>query len=254
MKEYSFNAKEITENLIVWIRNWFEQNGKDCNAVLGLSGGKDSTIMAALCVKALGADRVIGVAMPDGKQGLDEADDIAKFLGIRFLIAPITEITSSLKRLFAMGKTEDKYPWWFDMSKQAEQNIPPRARMMTLYAISQSNNGRVMGTCNLSEDIIGYFTLHGDGASDVEPLGNLTVTEILQIGDELGLPKEWVHKKPNDGLPNSMADEEKFGFSYTDLDKYIRGLGKVSTEIREKITRMIKNNAFKLRPKSKFEF
>lgn len=246
------NTKETTEKLIHWINNWFNSNGKDCNAVIGLSGGKDSTIVAALCVAALGKDRVIGVAMPDGKQSLNGADEIAKYLGIRFIIAPITDITSSVKRLFAMSKTEDTYPWWFDMSKQSEQNIPPRARMLTLRAIAQSNNGRVSNNCNLSEDYLGYFTIAGDGDGDFAPLANLTVTEIKEIGDYLGLPKEWVHKTPDDGLPNSSSDEAKFGFSYETLDKYIRGVEVPSLEVKERIDKWHNSILYKLQPIASF--
>lgn len=243
---YSFNAPEIRDRLVAWIRNWFEKNGKDCNAIVGLSGGKDSTIMAALCVEALGKERVIGVGMPDKGQDLHGADEIAQFLGIRFIEANIGGMTTALKQTFADGRQLPQNPWWFDMSVQAEQNMPPRLRMVMLYAISQSNNGRVMGTCNLSENYIGYLTKFGDGASDVEPMAELTVTELLQIGDLMGIPAKWVHKIPTDDLPHSKTDEEKFGFTYATLDKYIRGLETPCPEIKEKIDRMHRNNLFKL--------
>lgn len=251
---YRFNAERTREDLVEWIRDWFDRNGKDCNAVIGLSGGKDSTIAAALCVEALGAERVIGVGMPDGKQGLNDAENIAKELGIRFIVAPITEITNAIKRMAEMGKVDDIFPWWFDSTVQAEQNLPPRARMIALYFISQCNNGRVVGTCNYSEDYLGYFTIHGDGASDFEPFANLTVTELLQIGDVIGLKKEWVHKAPDDGLPHSSSDEEKFGFTYATLDKYIRGIEEPEKEIKNKIDRWHKSILFKLKPKEHFSF
>lgn len=243
---YQFDAKETRERLVAWIADWFERNGKGCNAIVGLSGGKDSTIMAALCVEALGKERVIGVGMPDEGQDLHGADKIAAHFGIRFLEANIGGMTAALKKMFGNFKEKDGRPWGFDMSVQAEQNMPPRLRMVTLYAISQSNNGRVMGTCNLSENYIGYLTKFGDGASDVEPLAELTVTELLQIGDLMGVPYEWVHKIPTDDLPHSKTDEEKFGFSYATLDKYIRGLEFPPDNIREKIDRMHRNNLFKL--------
>lgn len=248
---YNFNAKETTEKLINWIKEWFDTNGKDCNAVIGLSGGKDSTIVAALCVKAIGANRVIGVAMPDGKQGINDADKIAEYLGIKFLVAPITEITTSMKRMFAMKNTEGV--WDFTMSLQTEQNIPPRARMIMLRAIAQSNNGRVSNNCNLSEDYLGYFTIAGDGDGDFAPLANLTVTEIKKIGDYLGLPKEWVHKTPNDGLPNSSSDEAKFGFSYDTLDKYIRNVESPSFEVKERIDKWHNSILYKLQPIASFK-
>lgn len=229
---------------MAWIREWFEKNGQGCNAIVGLSGGKDSTVMAGLCVEALGKERVIGVGMPDTGQDLHGADEIADYFGIRFIVANISGMTTALRQMFAAGEHDGS--WWFNMSKQAEQNMPPRLRMVTLYAISQSNNGRVMGTCNLSENYVGYLTKFGDGASDVEPMAELTVTELLQIGDLMGIPAKWVHKVPTDDLPHSMGDEAKFGFSYATLDKYIRGIETPTPEIKEKIDRMHRNNLFKL--------
>ena len=248
---YTFNALEVKNRLVAWIREWFEKNGNGCNAIVGLSGGKDSTIMAGLCVEALGKDRVIGVGMPDKGQDLHGADEIAAYFGIRFVEANIGGMTTALRQMFADGKQAGE--WWFDMSGQAEQNMPPRLRMVTLYAISQSNNGRVMGTCNLSENYVGYLTKFGDGASDVEPLANLTVTELLEIGDLMGIPAKWVHKIPTDDLPNSMGDEAKFGFTYATLDKYIRGLEEPVSEIKEKIDRMHRNNLFKLQLADSFK-
>lgn len=238
-REYTFDVERVTNECIQWIRNWFEKNGPGCNAILGLSGGKDSTIVAALCVEALGADRVIGVALPESTQGLNEADKIAEYLGIKFMVLPIGDICS----------TFDVADNW---SVQTKQNIPPRVRMTILYAVSQTYNGRVANTCNLSEDYVGYATLYGDSAGSFAPLSKLTVTEIYQIGDYLGLPYEWVHKVPDDGLPHSSPDEEKFGFSYAELDRYIRedvepkGKCNNSDELKiDKIRRMYENNKFK---------
>lgn len=220
MKEYNFDVEEVTNHLILWIRNWFEKNGKGCKAVLGMSGGKDSTVAAALLARALGSNNVVGVMMPDLGQGLNEADEICKHLGINCIYAPIDNITGAF---YDSDITKDNGVWSLsNFSKQAEQNIPPRVRMTMLYAISQTLNGRVINTCNLSENTIGYETIFGDAAGDMSPLGNLTVTEILKIGDYIGIPRKWVHKTPDDGLPNSMPDEEKFGFTYAELDDYIR--------------------------------
>ena len=166
--------EEITNQCVEWIREWFEKNGKGCNAVIGLSGGKDSTVVAALCVKALGKDRVIGVAMPDNNQGLNDADKIAEYLGITFMVAPIGEICDAFSKV--------RIPGLLEWSLQTVQNIPPRVRMTTLYAIAQTYNGRVVGTCNASENFVGYFTRYGDGASDLEPLGSFTVTDVKGIG------------------------------------------------------------------------
>jgi len=243
-REYTFDVERVTKDCIQWIKDWFDKNGPGCNAVLGLSGGKDSTIVAALCAKALGPDRVIGVAMPDRGQGINEADKIAEHLGIKFLVLPIGDICS------AFNTVTDNY---IDWSKQTQQNIPPRVRMTMLYAVSQTFNGRVANTCNLSEDFIGYATLYGDAAGSFAPLSQLTVTEIYQIGDYLGLPYEWVHKVPDDGLPHSSSDEKKFGFSYAELDRYIRediipeGICENNPdELKvDKIDRMHHNNKFK---------
>lgn len=223
---------KLTENCIQWIKDWFEENGPSCNAIIGISGGKDSTVVAKLCVEALGADRVIGVAMPDEGQSLNDADKICEYLGIKFIVAPINGITSALTQ-------------YSKHTTQAFQNVPPRARMIMLYAISQTNNGRVIGTTNLSEFYVGYFTRYGDGGTDVEPIGNLTVTEVLEIGDYLGLPYEWVHKTPDDGLPHSSPDEEKLGFTYKELDEYIRnGVEPENTKL-DKIIQMHTKNLFK---------
>lgn len=251
---YNFNALETKNRLIQWLRDWFERNGKGCNAVVGLSGGKDSTIMAALCAEALGKERVIGVGMPDSGQDLHGADEVAAHLGIRFIVANIGPMTQGLRAVFEVGKKSGHACWQGGMSVQAEQNMPPRLRMVTLYAISQSNNGRVMGTCNLSENYIGYFTKYGDGASDVEPLAELTVTELLEIGDLMGIPYKWVHKVPTDDLPHSKTDEEKIGFTYATLDKYIRGLETPPADIKEKIDRLHRQNAFKLKPVETFKW
>lgn len=213
------DCKKIHENIVQWIKDWFEKNGKGCNAIIGMSGGKDSTIVAALCAEALGKDRVIGIGMPDYGQGLNEADEICKYLGIRFITIPIGEITNSFKGVW-YGMGDEDFKW----SERAEQNIPARVRMTVLYAYAQTMNGRVIGTCNASENYVGYFTRYGDGASDVEPIGDLTVKEVKKIGYVMGLPKKWVDKVPDDGLPNSEPDDQKFmkwGFSYVLLDKYI---------------------------------
>ena len=229
------NVKETTEKLIQWIRNWFEVNGKDCNAVIGISGGKDSTIVAALCVEALGKDRVIGVLMPNGVQkDISDSLEVCNYLGIRKYVVNIDQAVEALKT--SMG---------IDLSPQSETNLPPRIRMTTLYAISQSNNGRVANTCNLSENYVGYETKFGDGAGDFSPLGNLTVKEVLEIGDYLGLPNHLVHKVPMDGLNTNddgsyVTDEQSLGFSYEELDNYLLNGVEPENEKFEKITSMHK--------------
>ena len=247
MKNYNFNVEEVTKNCIQWIKDWFNENGKTCNAIIGISSGKDSTIVAKLCVEALGADRVIGVMMPDKGQGINEADKIAEYLGIKYMVTPIDGVVAEFHKVWNDQGSDVKW------SKQSEQNIPPRVRMTMLYALSQTFNGRVANTCNLSEDFVGYATLFGDAAGSFAPLSQLTVTEIYQIGDYLGLPYEWVHKVPDDGLPHSSSDEKKFGFSYAELDRYIRegivpegACENNPDELKvDKIDRMHRSNKFK---------
>lgn len=213
--EYTFNAEKVANDLIEWVKEWFAQNGPTANAVVGMSGGKDSTVAAAVLCKALGPDRVFGVSMPDGSQGLNEAPEICEWLGIKMFTINIGGVTSAMNKALETDGA-------IALSKQSAQNIPPRVRMTTLYAIAQTMNGRVTNTCNASEDYIGYSTKYGDAAGDFSLFAHLTVTEVLAIGDYLGVPYQWVHKTPDDGLPHSSPDEAKLGFTYAELDRYIR--------------------------------
>ena len=242
---FIMDYNELKDRCVAWIRDWFERNGKGCNAVLGMSGGKDSTVAAALCAEALGKDHVIGVAMPAEGQSLNEADEICKFLGIKYICAPIGDVIKSFDAVRA------QLPEGF--SNQTEQNIPPRVRMVTVYAISQSLNGRVVNTCNLSEDWVGYATRWGDSVGDFSPLGSLVVQEIRGIGHALGIPAKWVDKVPDDGLPHSCSDEQKFGFTYETLDKYIRTGECEDPAIKEKIDSMHRRNWFKMSMPESFE-
>ena len=232
-----FDALRIKNECVEWIRDFFEKNGKDCNAVLGISGGKDSSIAAALCVEALGKDRVIGVLMPQGKQhDIDMAYLLVNHLGIRHYEINIKSAIDSLL---------ESFPEELDLTAQSRQNLPPRIRMSTVYAVSQSCNGRVCNTCNLSEDWVGYSTRYGDSVGDFSPLSHLTVTEIKQIGHLLGLPYELVEKTPIDGLCGK-SDEENLGFTYAELDRYIRTGEIDDSEKKEIIDRKHKTNLFKL--------
>lgn len=232
-----FNAEKVTKECIEWIRAFFAENGPDSPAVVGISGGKDSSVVAALCVEALGRDRVIGVLMPCGEQAdIDAAYLLVNHLGIKHyevnVKAAVDGVLSAL-------------PQDLPLSPQTKTNLPPRIRMATVYAVSQSVNGRVANTCNLSEDWVGYSTRYGDAAGDFSPLSHLTVTEILEIGTLLGLPHELVYKTPIDGLCGK-TDEENLGFTYAVLDAYIRH-GKIEDEeIRKNIDLRHKNNLFKL--------
>jgi NAD+ synthase len=234
-----FDVKKVTADCVQWIRDFFEQNGKGCNAVLGISGGKDSSVVAALCVEALGRDRVIGVLMPCGEQGdIDCAYALVNHLGIRHYVVNIQDAVNGL--CGAM-------PADLVLSTQTKNNLPPRIRMATVYAISQSCNGRVANTCNLSEDWVGYSTRYGDAAGDFSPLAHLTVQEVLEVGRELGLPENLVAKVPSDGL-SGMCDEDKLGFTYAALDKYIRTGVCEDEKVKARIDYLNKLNAFKLKP------
>lgn len=237
---------KLHADVVNWIRDWFEVNGKGCNAVVGISGGKDSTVVAALCAEALGKDHVIGVLMPNGEQpDIADSRSLVEFLGIKYYEINIKDAVDGVKNsLIAAG---------IELSSQTIINLPPRIRMSTLYAISQSHNGRVANTCNLSEDWIGYSTRYGDSAGDFSPLGKVTVAEVIELGIELGLPDYLVKKTPSDGL-SGMCDEDKIGFKYATLDKYIRTGVCEDAEIKAKIDRMNAMNKFKLEPIPTFQY
>ncbi len=232
-----FDALKVKNECVEWIRNFFEENGKGCNAVVGISGGKDSSVAAALCVEALGKDRVVGVLMPQGEQhDIDMAYLLVNHLGIRHHVINIGETVQSIHRAIAPS---------LELSEMSRVNLPPRIRMATLYAVSQSENGRVVNTCNLSEDWVGYSTRYGDSVGDFSPMSNLTVTEVKQIGHVLGLPSVLVEKTPIDGLCGK-TDEENLGFTYAELDRYIRTGEIDDADKKALIDRKHKANLFKL--------
>lgn len=238
----NFNTVEVKDRIIAWIREWFEQNGNGCNAVIGISGGTDSSVVAALCVEALGKDRVIGVLMPCGEQAdIDMAKLLVNHLGIINYTINIQESVQGI--LYRMG---------IPVTEQTTTNLPARIRMATLYAVSQSMNGRVANTCNLSEDWVGYSTRYGDSVGDFSPLSNLTKTEVKAIGYELGLPAELIEKIPSDGLCGK-TDEDNLGFTYAELDKYIREGIIENIEHQEKIEYLHNKNLFKLEPMPSFK-
>lgn len=241
-----FNVEKVTQDAIQWIRDWFDKNGKGCNAVIGISGGKDSSVVAALCVEALGKDRVIGVLMPNGEQpDFDCSQQLVAHLGIPFYVCNIKNAVDGVLQSLTDSGVE--------ITRQTRVNLPPRIRMSTLYALSQSNNGRVANTCNLSEDWVGYSTRYGDAAGDFAPLGKLTVQEVKAIGFHLGLPHNLVEKVPSDGLTD-RTDEDNLGFTYAALDKYIRTGVCEDETVKAKIDRLHVMNEFKLKPIPCFEY
>ena len=235
------DPKRTKDEIVQWIRDYFEENGPDCDAVVGISGGKDSSIVAALCAEALGAKRVVGVMMPNGEQpDLPDSHRIIEGLGIRFAYVDIARAVRAL----SIGVSCN-----MDVSTQAKINLPARIRMATLYAVAQSlpYGGRVANTCNRSEDFVGYSTKYGDSAGDFSPLANLMVHEVIQIGHELKLPADLVEKVPSDGLCGK-TDEDNLGFTYAQLDAYISCGASGSEDIDKKIATMNERNLHKLNP------
>ena len=236
-----FDAKRIKNECVEWIREFFRENGPDCNAVIGISGGKDSSVAAALCVEALGKDRVIGVLMPCGIQhDIDMAELLVNHLDIKHFTVNIKDAVDGLSSVFP-----------FELSNQSKVNLPPRIRMATVYAVAQSFNGRVVNTCNLSENWVGYSTRYGDDAGDFSPLGDLTVAEVVLLGEEMGLPLDLVHKSPSDGL-TGKTDEDNLGFTYAALDRYIREGICEDADVRARIDRLHALNQFKLKTIPRF--
>ena len=241
-----FDAVKVKNECVQWIRNWFKKNGNGCNAVIGISGGKDSTVAAALCVEALGKDTVGGVMMPNGIQlDINDSYAVVKHLGIKHCVIDIFPMMEDFAGSLYRAKIE--------LSNQATINLPPRVRMATLYAVSQSVNGRVVCTDNLSEAYIGYSTRWGDNVGDFSPLVNLTSEEVVAIGDTLGLPYGLVHKTPSDGLCGK-TDEDNFGFTYAELNKYIRTGVCENEEIKTKIDFLHFKNKFKTQPIPSFNY
>jgi len=245
MQAYTFDAAAVRDRAVQWIRDWFDQNGPGCNAVIGISGGKDSSVVAALCVAALGKDRVIGVTMPNGVQpDIADSNRLIAHLGIAHL-----EINIGNAFQAVMAEVGEKLEEGMGaaVSTQTRINLAPRLRMASLYAVSQSLNGRVANTCNLSEDWVGYSTRYGDAAGDFSPLGGMTVQEVIAVGKALGLPVDLVEKAPSDGL-TGKTDEDNLGFTYAVLDRYIRTGVCEDPAVKQRIDDRHKRNLFKLEP------
>ena len=243
-----FDAEKVKNEIVKWIREWFENNGPGCNGVVAVSGGKDSSVVAALLVEALGKDRVIGVMLPRGVQpDIDMSYLLVKHLGIKSYEINVGETIDALEREMKNVMGEDV------VSTQAIVNLPPRVRMAATYAVSQSVNGRVANTCNLSEDWVGYATRYGDNAGDFSPLSRLTVQEVKAVGRVLGLPDVLVDKVPSDGL-QAKTDEDNLGFTYAVLDRYIREGVIDDPETKKRIDHLHKINAFKLKYMDCFEY
>ncbi len=234
----SFNALKVKNDIVQWIKDWFEVNGKGCKGVVGVSGGKDSSVVAALLVEALGKENVVGVLMPKGEQfDIDVSKALVEHLGIDSYTININDAYMGLYKELEKSGVE--------ITPQATTNLPPRLRMATVYAVSQCVNGRVANTCNLSEDWVGYSTRYGDSVGDFSPLSKLTVQEVKEIGRVLGLPSMFVDKVPIDGLCGK-TDEDNLGFTYETLDRYIREGICEDEQTKARIDRLHRINQFKL--------
>lgn len=236
-----FNAKEETKKNIEFIKKYFVDN-KLKGAVVGISGGKDSAVVTALMTKALGKENVIGVTMPCESKENDRKDAqlVAKKYDIELINVDLTDTYYTFKKQFSNITKE---------TTNADINIKPRLRMSTLYYVASifSNIKKgtyiVAGTSNRSEAYVGYFTKGGDSVCDIKPLINLTVSEVIKIGEVLEVPEKVLYKAPSDGLSNK-TDEEKLGVSYKDIEKYLNN-EKLSQDTKERIEKLHKNSLHK---------
>lgn len=273
-KNYNFTPQWAFANIETHMKMWAEQTNAK-NFVVGISGGKDSTVVAMLLTKIFGKERVYGVMMPQREQSdLKDSMEVCDILGIHQTMVDIGDSVNAItSQIWNDRKVSGIYP-----SKDMEINLPARIRMSVLHAVGQCVDGRIINTSNLSEDMVGYATQFGDNAGAYAPLQGLTVTEVIQLGDYLAkimdlndgkyytsvkqtipgvskalIPKpimgeeriiELIHKTPVDGL-QAQTDEERLGFTYADLDKFIR-LNEGSDEFKEMIKKKYKQNKFKL--------
>jgi len=243
------NPEQTRDEIIAWIRKYFEENGPSCSAVIGISGGKDSSVAAALCAAALGKERVLGVLMPNGVQAdISDSRMLVETIGIPYVEMNIEAGFKGMEQMLESNTDLQKITGTAQMAREAKINLAPRLRMSTLYAVAQMlpNGGRVVNTCNLSEDYVGYSTKYGDAAGDFSPISALMVHEVLQVGATLGLPEQLVKKTPSDGL-SGMSDEDKLGFTYAELDHYILTGECENEEHKKRIDRLHALNLHKLR-------
>lgn len=241
-----FNVEKETNNVIEFIRNYYKENNLE-GAILGISGGKDSAVVAALMVKALGPNNVIGVTLPCHSKEEDKIDAklISDYYGFELINFNLTSTFDTFKEeLTNLGEFD------LNQTKNSDINLKPRLRMATLYylaALYSNLKGKtylVAGTSNKCELFVGYFTKGGDSVHDIAPIADFTVEEVIEIGKYLTVPKKVLYKTPNDGLSN-QSDEDKLGVSYSDIASFMKDEDSVDARVRVKIKRLHQNNLHK---------
>ena len=241
-----FNVEKETNNIIKFIRNYYEENNLG-GVILGISGGKDSAVVAGLFTKALGKENVIGLTLPCHSNDEDKADAklISEHFGFELVNFDITGVFDSFK-----GELSNLGDFTFEQVKNSDINLKPRLRMSTLYylaALYSALRGKtylVAGTYNKCELYVGYFTKGGDSVHDISVIADYTVEEVIKIGDYIAVPKKVLYKAPNDGLSN-QTDEDKLGFKYSEVASYTIDETSVPEEVAAKIKRCHKNNLHK---------
>lgn len=239
-----FDARASLKSLKEWVHNFVTNAGKQ-NVVIGISGGKDSTICAALLAKTLGPKHVFGVLMPNGVQSdIDDAERVIAITKINRIYMPITDAYNAMSKSLeaADAKGISDLPGY-------KTNCPSRLRMVVLYSLATKYNALVCNTGNFDEEYVGYTTIYGDDAGDFSPFGKLTISEEREIGLKLGLPKELVFKTPSDGM-SGCSDEDKLGVKYSDIEALIYAQNALiysglTLEVGEKLIKLRNGSKFK---------
>ena len=240
-----FNPKEEKDKIVKFIKAYYDRYDLG-GVVIGISGGKDSGVVAGLFAEALGPDRIIGVTLPCHSKATDknDAQKVSDYYGFKMINYDLTKVFDAFKeQVNLLGNfTEEEL-------KNSDINLKPRLRMASLYytaALYTALTGKtyiVAGTGNKCEEYVGYFTKGGDSVSDIKVLADLTVDEVIAIGEVLNVPKEVLYKAPNDGLSN-QTDEDKLGVKYKDIAKYMNG-EPLEKDVYQKIKKLHNNSKHK---------